>query len=358
MYTDSYGRSNFSGRTKLKEVAESLRKGDSLPTVTVRQLLGWFGQQRRGWRVVATVKGALRREGLSTDPDFETAYIDGQLKFLLSDPKGAIPRAGEDQDGEDVSEGNENQEDSPSETPIEDPVLRVRMLPAANRPTVTVNRDDLVARALCLMAMHDYSQLPVTQNMYKVDGMISWRSILLARIKGGESERVGECMEPHEEVREEDSLFTAFRKIVEHEAVLVRGGDGSIVGIVTSTDLSTMFREQTEPFLLLSEIENQLRRLINGHFSSEELAAAKDPEDEEREVDGVIDLTFGECTRWLEKPEHWQRLGVGLEGKTFVRKLGEVRRIRNDVMHFHPDGLSAEDLQRLKDVRRLLQRVL
>ena len=120
MYTDSYGRSNFSGRTKLKEVAESLRKGDSLPTVTVRQLLGWFGQQRRGWRVVATVKGALRRAGLSTEPDFETAYIDGQLEFLLSDPKGASPRAGKDQDGEDVSEGNENQEDSPSETPIED----------------------------------------------------------------------------------------------------------------------------------------------------------------------------------------------------------------------------------------------
>lgn len=208
------------------------------------------------------------------------------------------------------------------------------------------------------MAMHDYSQLPVAQSAHHVDGMISWRSILLSRIKGGESERVGECMEPHEEVREEDSLFRAFRKIVDREAVLVRGSDNSIVGIVTSTDLSTMFREQTEPFLLLSEIENQLRRLINGRFSREELAAAKDPEDKEREVDAVTDLTFGECTRLLEKPEHWERLGLGLERKTIVMELGEVRRIRNDVMHFDPDGLSADDLKRLKDVRRLLQRVL
>ena len=74
-----------------------------------------------------------------------------------------------------------------------------------------------------------------------------------------------------------------------------------------------MFREQTEPFLLLSEIENQLRRLINGHFSLQELEDAKDPVDEEREVDSVTDLTFGECTRLLEKPDHWGRLGVGLD---------------------------------------------
>ena len=140
--------------------------------------------------------------------------------------------------------------------------------------------------------------------------------------------------------------------------MLVRGADNSITGIVTATDLSIMFREQTEPFLLLSEIENQLRRLINGHFSPEELENAKDPVDEDREVNGVTDLTFGECTRLLERPEYWQRISVGLDRKTFVTQLIEVREIRNDVMHFDPDGLSAGDLQQLKDVRRLLQRVL
>ncbi len=182
-----------------------------------------------------------------------------------------------------------------------------------------------------------------------LDGMISWRSVLLAQTKGVEPTRVGECMERHEEVRvrAEDSLLTAFQKVVDHEAVLVRGDEKSITGIVTATDLSIMFREQTEPFLLLSEIENQLRRLIDGHFSPEELKSAKDPADEEREVDSVTDLTFGECTRLLEKPDHWQRLGVRLDKKTFVKQLIEVREIRNDVMHFDPDGLSADELQRL-----------
>ncbi len=185
--------------------------------------------------------------------------------------------------------------------------------------------------------------------------MISWRSVLLARTLGVEPRRVGQCMETHEEVRAEDSLLTAFQKIVDHEAVLVRGDNQSITGIVTATDLSIMFREQTEPFLLLREIENQLRRLLHGRFPPDELQ--KDPADEKRQVDDVTDLTFGECIRLIEKPERWRRLGVLLDRKTFVKELTAVRDIRNDVMHFDPDGLSEEELQRLKDVRRLLRRV-
>ena len=346
------------GLSQLKRVAETLKNGDSAAPVTVRQLLEWFGQQRRGWRVVATVKGALRRTGLSTEPDFATAYIDGHLTFSVTEG-GAPAQPGDDHDRKDSGDVNSNKTDSStSEALVEDPVLRVRMLPAANQEPVTVNRDDTVETALTLMTMHDYSQLPVTQNMRSVDGMISWRSILLARTKGLPCERVGQCIERHEELRAEDSLLTAFQKIVDHEAVLVRGEENRITGIVTATDLSMMFREQTEPFLLLSEIENQLRRLIIGHFSPKELEDAKDPVDEKREVHGVSDLTFGECTRLLEKPEHWQRLKVGLDRKTFVTQLIEVREIRNDVMHFDPDGLSTDELQRLKDVRRLLGRVL
>ena len=346
------------GLSELETIAAALENGDSPPSITVRQLLEWFGQQRRGWRVVATVKGALRRTSLSTDPDFATAYIDGHLTFSLVREESALARSGDDHDPKVSSDVDSIKRDSTSEPLIEDPVLRVRMLPAANRPPVTVNRDDPVEKAVSLMAMHDYSQLPVTQNMRNVDGMISWRSVLLARTKGVDPTRVGDCMERYEEVRAEDSLLTAFQKIVDYEAVLVRGAETLITGIVTATDLSIMFREQTEPFLLLSEIENQLRRLINGHFSPSELEDAKDPADEQREVHGVADLTFGECTRLLERPEHWQRLGVGLDRKTFVAQLMEVREIRNDVMHFDPDGLSADELQRLKDVRRLLQRVL
>ena len=351
------GPSYDNGRSQLRKIAESLKKGDSPQTATVRQLLGWFDQQRRGWRVVAAMKGDLRKMGLATDPDFTTAYIDGSLAFSLLSDERVVSEAGNNDRQVDSTDAKGTSSDARA-SGVDDPVLRVRMLPAANRKPVAVNRDDPVDKALSLMAMHDYSQLPATQDLRSVDGMISWRSILLARTKGVEPTRVGQCTERHEEVRAEDPLLTAFQKIVDHEAVLVRGEENRITGIVTATDLSVMFREQTEPFLLLSEIENQLRRLLDGHFSTEELEAAKDPADREREVENVTDLTFGECTHLLEKPEHWERLGVGLDRKTFVTQLIETGRIRNEVMHFYPDGLLPDELQRLRDVRRLLQRVL
>lgn len=263
------------GNTRLKEIAGSLDKDQNAsPTATVRELLGWFGAQRRGWRVVATVRAALRRTGLSTEPDFATAYIDGPLTFALkSSDQGTTAASTSD----DMAGGESGDEDGtattsprPSETIIEDPVLRVRMLPAANRQPVTVTRDDPVTKAVTLMATHDYSQLPVTQNMRDVDGMISWRSIQLAQINGTSPEHVRDCTERHEVVGADDSLLRAFQKIVDHEVVLVRGTDKLISGIVTSTDLSVSFRKQTEPFLLLSEIEIQLRRLLNEHFAPDE----------------------------------------------------------------------------------------
>ncbi len=275
--------------------------------------------------------------GLATDPDFATAYIDGHLTFSLSGEKEPVPQSGSDGGPADSVETDGHVRDPQvSEAPVEDPVLRVRMLPAANHPPVTVNRDDPVEKALLLMTKHDYSQLPVTQDLRRVDGMIIWRSVLLARTLGVEPGRVGECMETHEEVRAEDSLLTAFQKIVDHEAVLVRGDDRSITGIVTATDLSVMFREQTEPLLLLREIGSQLRRLLDGHFPPDELQ--KNPADEKRKVEDVTDLTFGECVWLLEKPERWRRLGVRLDRKTFVKELTAVRDIRNDVMHFDPDA--------------------
>jgi len=350
---------SIDGLAQLRQVADSLRNGGTQPRVTVRQLLEWFGQQRRGWRVISTIQGALRRTGLQTDPDFASAYIDGDLSFSLVDTAPALSGSVHDQSAKYKTPNDEEPVDAAiANAIIEDPVLRVRMLPAANREPVAVKRDDPVDKALALMLMRDFSQLPVTQNMRQVDGMISWRSISVGRMKGQPCTSVRECLEKHEEVRGDDSLLTAFRKIVRHEVVLVRGETNLITGIVTTADLSIMFREQTEPFLLLSEIENQLRRLINGRFRREELAGAKDPKDEKRPINNVTDLTFGECTRLLEKPDHWQRLGLGLHRKTLITHLAEVRDIRNDVMHFDPDGLSAGELQQLNDVRRLLRRLL
>ena len=79
--------------------------------------------------------------------------------------------------------------------------------------------------------------------------------------------------------------------------------DNKIVGIITTSDLSLQFQQLSEPFLLLGEIENHIRRIIDGRFTKEQLEAAKDGTDSERAVKSASDLTFGEYKRPLESSE-------------------------------------------------------
>jgi hypothetical protein len=146
--------------------------------------------------------------------------------------------------------------------------------------------------------------------------------------------------------------------ITERAVVLVRQrSDRKIIGLVTTSDLSLEFRTLAEPFLLLGEIENHLRRLVDGKFSLEAIEAAKNPGDPERQIEDVSDLTFGEYIRLLQNEENWKALGYDLDRKSICAQLEKVRKIRNDVMHFSPDGVSEDDLNLLRDMVKFLQLV-
>lgn len=165
-------------------------------------------------------------------------------------------------------------------------------------------------------------------------------------------------MDPHQEIRADASLFEAIPLIVQHQYVLVRDAQNRISGIVTASDLSEQFGQLGEPFLLIGEVENHIRRLIVGRFTAEELAAHRDPADEEREVERVEDLTFGEYKRLLENPDHWSKLDLtAIDRKKFIEHLDEIRRIRNKAMHFEPDGLEDENLEVLRRFASLLRKL-
>jgi hypothetical protein len=112
-----------------------------------------------------------------------------------------------------------------------------------------------------------------------------------------------------------------------------------------------------EPFLLLGEIENHVRRLIGDNFSPDELAIVRGPNDRDRKITRVADLSFGEYVRLLENDAQWQRIRLPIDRQVFVALLDRVREIRNDVMHFDPDGVPPEDLERLRYFANLLQRL-
>lgn len=343
---------------RLQEVAAQLREGRAPSSITVRDFLSWFGAYRRGYWIVQRVREALKTAGLQTEPDFESAYIDAPIQFaVLTSPVPpmstvigigaaiALPPTL-------AGTGTVTQPST-----YADPTSRISKLPAANHPVVAVKPDSRLEEAVTSMLINDFSQLPVMTSEREVKGVVSWASIGSRLGLGMVGTVVRELMDEHHEIRADASLFSAIPVIVQNQYVLIRGADQRITGIVTSSDLSLQFQQLAEPFLLLGEIENHIRRLIDDDFTVPELAAARDPSDTTRAIEKVADLTFGEYIRLLESPDRWAKLNLTVDRGEFITHVDRVREVRNDVMHFDPDPLPDSDLDALRRLAQFLQRL-
>jgi len=339
-----------SSNDRLKQIASLLKDGKKPQGEVVRNFLNWFGAQRRGYVVVIYIRSQLKRHGLITIPDFESAYIDSTIEFAFA-PKAAQTQ---NQKSTDITSDDGKKSSIVAQPPI-DPTFRIGKLASANRKPISVKPDDTLISAATLMLALDFSQLPVMTSDREVKGIISWRSVGSKLTIGTPGQVVREYMENHHEVSSESSLFNAIPQIVQHEYVLIRNQSKEITGIVTTADLSVQFNQLGEPFLLLGEAENHIRTLLTDKFNSEELRAAKNPLDDGRQIDDVSDLTFGEYIRLFENPKNWLKTGLKVDREIFVKQLEEIRRIRNDVMHFDPDGIPESDIQALRKFAQFMQ---
>lgn len=192
---------------KLKEIAYDVAHGESNPVYTPRQILEWFGSQRRGWRVKWTIREALKELGLRTDPDFSYAYIDTGVRFKLVEEEQ--PQA--------ATSGEQSSNDDPLAavvvelvgTAIEDPTYRIGKLQSANTPPTSVNPNATVEQAITLMLLHDFSQLPVMQSERSLKGAVTWQSIGKNLVLGKPCASVQDCMDEPAEISSETSLFAA-----------------------------------------------------------------------------------------------------------------------------------------------------
>jgi CBS domain-containing protein len=330
---------------RIAEIAAIVRGGESPNGYTPRDLIGWFSAARRGRHVVALVRRYLRDAGIATKPDFEYAYIDEPLTFVVDGGEPTAPPS---------TTAIPEPADPILAAAAADPIYRIGRLDSANTTPVSVVPQSTVAQAITIMLYNDFSQLPVIHGQRELRGAVSWRSIGRKLALGQTCATVMDCAEEATAISSDTSLFSALPLIVEKEYVFVRDRTNRIAGIVTTSDLSLQFRQLAEPFLLLGEIENQLRRLSAGKFTLSEIVAVRDPADALREITDLSDLTFGEHLRLLENPDRWNALGLPVDRATFVGHLRDVRDIRNGVMHFDPDGVDPEELGRLRNFARLL----
>lgn len=311
---------------------------------SIRTLLAWFGFQRRGVWVSSHVRKVLNDNGITVTPDLDLGWIDSRVVFQLASAEGEVPE--------------ETAADDPiCETERSAFVPEIGMLEKANTVPASVCRDDKVEKAVSVMLMNNYSQLPVIQGGRNVAGMISWESIGSYYSRHAQQAvYVRDCIQPFVEIVDYNlPLFEVTKKVIASEYVLVRGKDQAINGIITTSDISGQFRELSESFLLVGEIENAVRIILSGVFKRSELQSVLDSSDTERVVSGLIDLTFGEYLRIFQNPSSWEKLNLSLDRQTFCERLDTVRMIRNEIMHFHPDGISPEDVDTLVNTSRFLR---
>jgi hypothetical protein len=151
------------------------------------------------------------------------------------------------------------------------------------------------------------------------------------------------------------SLFDAARLVAESDCILIKDNQEVISGILTSYDLSVNFAERSEPFLLLEQIEKHVRSYVENKLSVTEMQEGR------RSPEGPVlhtsKLSFGDYVRILQRPDRWKKVGISLDQTLFVTKLDEIRMIRNKVMHFNPNGLGEDDMQKLRKFAALLRQV-
>jgi hypothetical protein len=323
---------------KLSAIAAQLKKGVAPPRETIRAFLLWFNAERRGYSVVRRIRIQLKRHGIVTFPDFEYTWIDGSIAFSQApaDTEAATTAAG---------------------AATADPTYRIGRLDAANQIPSAVKPDATLQQAVTIMLTNDFSQLPVMTGPRDLKGIVSWKTIGSRLALKRPCSLVRDCMEPAHVVSIDESLLAVISTIASHEYVLVHAQDRTICGIVTASDFNVQFRTLAEPFLLVGEIENGIRRILHGKFSMKELEEAKAPGDDQRTIEAPSDLSFGEYIRLIEPEMRWKKLKMEIDRVEFLQRLKRVRDIRNDVMHFNPDGLDPGDMHFLSEFAQFLKRL-
>ena len=232
---------------KFLELVKEIQENDKEFKITPRELLDEFGcVKRTKWNLVR-IDNFLEENKLETIPDYTNSWIDGEI--TLRHKKKAKSK-------------KEN-----------DPIQRIKLLPAANKEPLSVSRDAKLSEAITLMMLNNYSQLPVMNSPRNVIGVVTWESIGYGITNGSKSDKVKDYLKTDIVILDyETPILDAVSKIIKNEFALVKKSDNLISGIVTIADISLQFLNVTAPFLLLEQIENHIRQILDGKFLVEELS--------------------------------------------------------------------------------------
>ena len=305
-------------------------------SVTPWEITNSYGYCRRSWGLAEQVNRDLDNEGLELSGDFYHAWFYAELTL-------------------------QSKEDIATTRVKNNPIKRVDSLAAAtlNKP-VFVEKNDSLVHAITLMQQHGFSQLPVVdKEENRLCGYISWKTIGISLWHNKKGDKVENHMESDITAIPLDTpLLDAIRILSSKKFVLVSNKDEGYSGFITASDIASEFFSitQAEAFLLLEQIELQLRMIINRFgLSKDEL---KKYSQGGREVESIDKLTFGAYCKIFKEPQYWEKLDYKNEHADFNDYLDEIRLIRNRVMHFEPEGIGHQKMQYLRNMTRYLSEII
>jgi predicted transcriptional regulator len=227
-----------------------------------------------------------------------------------------------------------------------------------------------VRRAVELMAIHGYSQIPVVQNG-EVLGVFSNRSFAkeaaTTRLDEIQKQKcapgdlpVDEFLEQFEFARVTEEMSRVFDSMDRDNGVLI-GTPEQLIGILTPMDFLRYLYEVASPFVMVSEIELALRALIRLALTDEKIVAAarRCLASAYGGADNVPltleEMTFGDYHSLVSNGDNWvdfEPLFSGTRTRT-SGKLKQVADIRNDLFHFKRE-IGVEDHRTLANHRNWL----
>jgi predicted transcriptional regulator len=329
----------------------AVRDEGNYTRITVRKLIAFWGARRRGSYIVDQIDRDLARHNLVAQPSIIEVWLDERITLIP-----VAHEAPESSSSEPSVEGTISTNSELTATHPQAATLQVGMLQSARSAVVAVRPDDDLIRAQSLMMRHDYSQLAVLSGPRDLRGAVSWESVAQAQIRDPDAS-LRDATVHSRTVRKTDDLLALVPTIVDEGFVFVQNNDRTITGIVTTADLSNQFVGLAGPFLMLGEIERRLRQIADAVFQEDDFRAVVDPRDTGRTVRNAGDLTLGEHIKLLENPDRWNRLSWKLDRKIFIEILDGIRKARNEIMHFSPDPLDPDDLQRMQSFLKWIRKL-
>ncbi|MFE3827147.1 CBS domain-containing protein [Streptomyces sp. NPDC059092] len=339
---------------RLKNAREAAADGQPV-ALTVRELFGWWGAARRGYLISNQVAAELSNHALSTSPDFGAVPLDASVR-LVSTPveKDSEPETDEQPDllvgaaDHEVPDHGDTSVDNTVDDSEREPImdLTVGRLDSALSGVVSVSPNSTFEEAVTKMTLNDYSQLPVMTGSRNLQGAVTWESIAMARHSDADAP-FSQAIVPAHSVPYDHHLIDVLPQLTQFGFVLVKDETNIIAGIVTANDAAAAYGALATPFSLIGELDQRLRRVASDSVDLAEAVKLCDP-DGSGGIMSFDDMSFGDYQRILENPPMWETLGWPLDRRVFVKRLDELRKIRNELMHFNSDGVEENDVQKIR----------